>query len=294
MSRTRTAAALLASVVATSACSDEGGFGAGAGADTLDLLADVVLVPPRGSDAPEAFFIQRTEVTNAEFARFLVETGYRRDDEAFLHHWRDAAGRLPEPPQPPRAIVDHPVVFVSLVDAQAYARHRRMRLPTPREFEAAAGTGEEYPFGSFWRPLHANTLELGLDHTTPVGTFESGRSVLGVYDLCGNVAEWTVDENGFSLKGGSFKDDRERARMSESEPVGAPWYLSSVCGFRCAQEAVGYLSARVLDEEKRTDARSAALAGMLSRGGAPARQVLDALVESRPDAESLVRPLLRP
>jgi formylglycine-generating enzyme required for sulfatase activity len=145
-----------------------------------DPLGDVAFVPWYGSPGG-GYFLGLTEVSNGAFDAFLRSTRYRRDDPAFLHHWSTGDGGVKTLPP---SLANHPVVHVNGLDARAYARWKGMRLPTSREWDWAAGYGVNggFPFG-LWRPLRANTLELGLDHTTPVGLFENGRSLLGFYDL---------------------------------------------------------------------------------------------------------------
>lgn len=123
-----------------------------------------------------SFWMDETPVTNQDFSRFVRATGYltlaerRGDPDAF---WRcpdgvgsSIAGRL-----------DHPVVYLAYEDALAYARWAGKDLPTEAEWEFAAQGAPE-------------TLSFHL-HTQPV---RSGRpNALGLYDLMGNVWEWTVD-----------------------------------------------------------------------------------------------------
>jgi formylglycine-generating enzyme required for sulfatase activity len=61
------------------------------------------------------------------------------------------------------------------------------------EWEAAAGgrAGRIYPYGKRFDPLKNNTFETHIRRTTPVGIFANGRTPEGVYDLSGNVWEWT-------------------------------------------------------------------------------------------------------
>ncbi|MCW5977390.1 MAG: SUMF1/EgtB/PvdO family nonheme iron enzyme [Bryobacteraceae bacterium] len=151
----------------------------------------------------EAFAIDRTPVTNAEFARFLKASGYRpRHPENFLKHWSDG--------EPPAAALNHPVTYVDLDDARAYARWARKRLPREEEWQIAAqgSDGRRYPWGNEFRPGFANGGESG--GTTPVKAYPEGRSPFGCYDMCGNVWEWTESERAdgrtrFAIvRGGSF------------------------------------------------------------------------------------------
>ncbi len=142
--------------------------------------------PPHEVDLP-AFEIDQFEVTNADFARFVEATGYQTDAEkqGLSRIWRDAASGKD----------DHPVVYVSWNDAQAFCRWLGKRLPTEAEWEKAArGTdGRLYPWGSDYDPQKLNGKDSGVRGTTPVGSFPAGVSPYGCMDMAGNVWEWTAD-----------------------------------------------------------------------------------------------------
>jgi len=149
------------------------------------------------------YAIDRTPVTNAQFAEFLRQGGYHpRHPENFLKHWGHG--------HPPAGKEDHPVVYVSLEDARAYAAWAGKRLPTEEEWQYAAQGPEalKYPWGSEMAAGRCNGGETG--DTTPVKAFADHGSPFGVYDLCGNVWEWTESERTDGrtrfclLKGGSF------------------------------------------------------------------------------------------
>jgi formylglycine-generating enzyme required for sulfatase activity len=155
-----------------------------------------------------------TPVTNAQFAEFLRRSGYvPRHRENFLRHWGHGHPALGEE--------EHPVVNVDLEDARAYARWAGKRLPTEEEWQHAAqgADGRKYPWGELWEPGRCNDGSGGTG-TTPVRAFPGGRSPFGIYDLCGNVWEWTDSERSDGrtrfclLKGGSYY----RAR-------GSGWYF---------------------------------------------------------------------
>jgi formylglycine-generating enzyme required for sulfatase activity len=142
-------------------------------------------------------------VTNEQYAAFLTASGYKpREPAAFLKHWVNDA--------PPPGFDDHPVVFVSLADARAYARWAGKRLPTEDEWQFAAqgSDGRRYPWGNEMLPGRCNGGETG--GTTSVRAFPDGRSPLGCYDMCGNVWQWTESERSDGrtrfaiLRGGSF------------------------------------------------------------------------------------------
>ncbi len=149
-----------------------------------------------------SYAIDLTPVTNAQYARFLQETGYQpRDRTNFLEHWTN--GPIPA------GLEDHPVVYVDLEDARAYARWVGKRLPTEEQWQYAAQgeSGRTYPWGSEWQADHCNDGRAG--GTTAVTTFPQGRSPWGCYDMCGNTWEWTESERSDGrtrfclLKGGS-------------------------------------------------------------------------------------------
>lgn len=202
---------------------------------------EMVLVPagefrsgtPEGSDGladehPErlvflrAFFLDRFEVTNEQYAAFIRSTGHRppANNNPASTIWAGEAF--------PDAIAHHPVVNVSWNDAAAYCRWSGKRLPTEAEWEKAArGTdGRRYPWGNDWNWTKANSAsywagrtvdfqsgadwdafwlkgeganlakEKGINGevlTLPVGSFPGGVSPYGIHDLAGNAAEWVQD-----------------------------------------------------------------------------------------------------
>jgi formylglycine-generating enzyme len=95
-------------------------------------------------ETPTPFAINRKSVTNAEFSRFLAGTGYRpRHSEAFLEDWRDG--------EPQSGRENHPVVWVDLEDAGAYAAWLGQRLPSEAEWQRAAELGLlEADEGAVW------------------------------------------------------------------------------------------------------------------------------------------------
>lgn len=134
----------------------------------------------------DEYWIDKTPVTNAEYGRFVGATNFN----------------------PPQHLADHPVVYVSWHDAQAYAKWAGCELPTVEQWEKAArGTdGRTYPWGNDWRENHCNTYESGINDTSAVGRFSPhGDSPYGCVDMNGNVWEWT---GGRAVRGGSYSNDQ--------------------------------------------------------------------------------------
>ncbi|MFO1515291.1 MAG: SUMF1/EgtB/PvdO family nonheme iron enzyme [Verrucomicrobiota bacterium] len=214
--------------------SDERGF---AGSDlnqTRQLTREVGL---------HRFAIDETPVTNGQFLQFLKASRYRpRHPENFLRHWTQ--GVLPS------GLEEHPVVFVDITDARAYARWAGKRLPTEEEWQYAAEGPEHrrYPWGD---ELRANVCNDGrTKNTTTVKSFPEGRSFFGCYDLCGNVWHWTESERSDGrtrfciLKGGSWFKAQGSIWYADGGPLpgrfAAKFLLSwpglnrcATIGFRC-------------------------------------------------------------
>jgi formylglycine-generating enzyme required for sulfatase activity len=151
------------------------------------------LVGPKKDQAEcKGFSLARHPVTNAAFARFLKEAGYQPPPDhpelaLFLHHWADG--------EVCRGAEDHPVVYVSLIDALHYCRWAGLSLPTEWLWEKAARgpDGRTYPWGE-QRPLSGKVrlAHVHTDDTCAVGSYPRTRSVYGCENLVGNVSEWCL------------------------------------------------------------------------------------------------------
>ena len=193
-----------------------------------------------------AFQIQTHEVTNQQFAAFVDATGYVTDaeqgvidgrvgagsalfshpevDQASEQNWALAETASWRQPMGAGSSIEghelHPVIHVSKRDAEAYAEWAGGRLPNEVEWEFAATLGlpdannsmsgaydDEGPRANTWQGIFP-VADLGTDGyrgIAPVGCFEPDR--LGLYDMIGNVWEWTDTPFGdgtHTLKGGSF------------------------------------------------------------------------------------------
>jgi eukaryotic-like serine/threonine-protein kinase len=218
-------------------------------ASTLALPGgDMVLIPEGaflfGKDnqptSLPAFYIDKTEVTNAAYSEFCKASG-RPLPNGF-------------PPDKP----DYPVVNVSFVDAHAFADWAGKRMPSGKEWEKAArGTdGRLFPWGNDRDPSRANV------HTNllkPANDYPAGASPFGVLQMVGNVWELldqlgtpsdramqyftremksppSRDEPWYTIRGLSFTEDLQDGAAWDSTTVPARWKNSNI-GFRCAKDA---------------------------------------------------------
>jgi sulfatase modifying factor 1 len=152
---------------------------------------------PQRSVYLDAFEIDRYEVTNAQYRRFLQATGGEAPErwpERFEHL---VPGRDPDwhgTLYPPGEAL-YPVAGVNWQDAADYCAWVGKRLPTEAEWEKAArgSDGRLYPWGDAWDARRANTREAAVGYTQPVGTIPAGASPYGALDMAGNVWEWVAD-----------------------------------------------------------------------------------------------------
>ena len=133
----------------------------------------------------DAFWIDQTEVTNAMYSK-CVETGNcdqpRKTDYLFDPNY-----------------ADYPIRYLTWDKADAYCTWAGRRLPTEAEWEKAAGWDEVkqkkniYPWGDEFICQFAAMRCGAAEMTSVVGSYESGQSPYGVYDMVGNEKEWVAD-----------------------------------------------------------------------------------------------------
>jgi len=186
-----------------------------------------ILLVPAGDEMPlhshylDAFYIDKYEVTNAQFRKFIDATGYVTDSEKLnkgrretADGWRVGEGLTWTQPRFPGDSIDdrddHPVAQVSWNDARLYCDWVGKRLPSEAEWEKAARGpfGATYPWGNNFDSTRLNYCDVncvdlpqnrdesgddGFRWTAPVGSFELGRGPYGAYDMAGNVWEWVSD-----------------------------------------------------------------------------------------------------
>jgi formylglycine-generating enzyme required for sulfatase activity len=160
----------------------------------------------------DGFWIDKYEVTNAQFAAFLNEKGNQEEGgvtwlELGSDHCliEESGGEF----QPKSGYAYHPVVYVSWYGAKAYAEWVGGRLPTEAEWEYAArgSEGQIYPWGNEFDGTRLNFCDVncgalnlratgyddGYEGTAPVGSFPDGASWCGALNMAGNVGEWVAD-----------------------------------------------------------------------------------------------------
>jgi serine/threonine-protein kinase len=191
---------------------DEGGFLMGAGSDASHATADE---RPQNEIYLDSYWIDKTEVTNNQFAQFLNDTGNHRGtclgadcmkvkeqhelSHIFLQgdHYEVESG-----------YEDHPVIMITWYGASTYCHWADRRLPTSAEWEKAArgDDGRTFPWGNQFSGDEANfcdqTCEIqhrdanyddGYAYTAPVGSYPDGASPYGALDMAGNVTEYVSD-----------------------------------------------------------------------------------------------------
>ncbi len=208
------------------------------------------------------FRIATYPVTNAQFERFVRSDGYKKDvywTEAGLE-WRNrTAKRGGLLGHPSFGAANRPVVAVTWHEAIAYCNWlrrktgKKYRLLTEAEWELAAGgmEGRRYPFGDRASDDYLNTREAGVGETSAVGIFPRDKTPEGVYDMGGNVWEWTSSlDKGYPyrasdgrekldaagprvLRGGSHDNDRTESHCVQRRPV-EPHACVRMIGFRLA------------------------------------------------------------
>lgn len=211
-----------------------------------------------------AYQIDKYPVTQAEYAKFIVATKHRPP-----LNWED--GTIPDEGYL------YPVTMVSWYDARAFCGWEGKRLPTEAEWEKAArGTdGRRWPWGNKMDPDKLNTY-YHIGSSTEVDRYVSGTSPYGVFDMSGNVSEWTASDfvpyEGSNAAQEIFQPKKVEARSAadrsmkvadlvaaegvykvrrggswKSDPFSTavyhrnfsmPYYASDFFGFRCVRDVV--------------------------------------------------------
>ena len=181
------------------------------------------------------FYIDKHEVTNAEYAAFVQATGHRvpRCGDVAKKDWNIWQGQ-----SPPSGYEKYPVVGVSGYDARAYCAWVGKRLPTQQERQQACHGQDEraYPWGnSEPNGTLANFTKAddGYEFTAPVGSYPSGASPYGALDMAGNVWEWTAAKGGRPMMLGGAWGYGSSFMRCDGKPA-TSWWGNDI-GFRCAR-----------------------------------------------------------
>jgi len=198
---------------------------------------------PRHSVTLDAFWIDRTEVTNSQYARCVADGTCSPPLSGSLTH---------ESYYGDSQFDEFPVIYVNWSDADTYCRWAGGRLPTEAEWEYAARgpDGNVYPWGSDPPDDTLLNYNWNVGDTTQVGSYPRGASWVGAMSMAGNVQEWVADWYGEYpsgpqtspkgpetgdykvVRGSSYDHDVEWVRAAlrfNNHPAARP----QVTGFRC-------------------------------------------------------------
>ncbi len=212
------------------------------GSDDVPKNAPGFETPAHKVTIDKPYYIDVYEVTNGQWIKFLTESRTKVES-----NWRPMYSIGKE---------DVPVANLTLDDAKAYCEWAGKRLPTEAEWERAARGPENFsfPWGNTYDPSKSNTNDMSYNSLVEVGTFETDKSGYGVYDMMGNVQEWTSDRlrpypnskarnaqvfrsriRYYALRGSSFAfKGSSMTLMTRSGYVAKAQYGT---GFRCAKDA---------------------------------------------------------
>ncbi len=139
----------------------------------------------------DAFYIDKYEITNEEYVKFLNTIG-KHEDYINLASEYCKIEKTNGIYKVKNDYGKHPVVEISWYGADMYAKWTGKRLPTEAEWEKAARgiDGRKYTWGD---TFNRDKCNVGMRGTMPVGSYPEGKSPYGCYDMAGNVWEWVAD-----------------------------------------------------------------------------------------------------
>jgi len=217
----------------------------------------------------DPYYIDKYEVTNAQFREFVEATGYVTDAE------RKGRGEVWNPRDPLKRVffggvnwqhpnawrkspvehpaiwenydivtrMNYPVVQISWNDAEAYCRWVGKRLSTEAEWEKAArgSKGQVWPWGDEFDLQKDNVTaytNMGTEEPMPFGQFSTDVSPYGVYDMAGNVREWIADWYASDYYAHSPAKNPMGAETGQFRVLrGGSWANSDSSNLRCSSRA---------------------------------------------------------
>ncbi|MHB8899479.1 MAG: SUMF1/EgtB/PvdO family nonheme iron enzyme [Thermoguttaceae bacterium] len=215
------------------------------------------------------YFLDRYPVTNRDYYAFVSSGGYEQITYWDTAIWPAVLDFVDQTQQPgPRfwrdgycaaGDEDHPVVGVCWYEAAAFARWAGKRLPTdaewvksgvwPVKLSETQSSQRRYPWGETMDRTKANLWGTGPGRTAPVSEYEEGVSVGGIYQLIGNVWEWTrsdylpsyfpaeefISESPLkSVRGGAFDTYFDNQATCQFQSGDVQMARRRNIGFRCA------------------------------------------------------------
>jgi len=200
------------------------------------------LLVSMGIQAEPHFIIDKTEVSNKNYAKFLkkfphqIKPKYWQEyrSEFFIH---SVAARLAPFNKNTFTKPDHPVVGISWFSAKKYCLWKGKRLPTHDQWmkQAGGGDGRIWPWGNKWDYAKANSggekwgENDGFIYSAPIVSFSKGAAPENVLNMAGNVAEWVEEQ---LVVGGSSNNSPSGVSI-KSYIKREPEYRSFDLGFRC-------------------------------------------------------------
>ena len=209
----------------------------------------------------DVYWIDRSEVTNAQYALCVADAGACTKPADYSSSSRSSYyGNS--------TFASYPVVYVSWSQAAAYCAWAGRRLPSEAEWEKAARgpDGRIYPWGNIFDGALVNYCDIncvndwkdsryddGYTDTSPVGDYPDGASIYGALDMVGNVYEWVADwyspysrasqanprgpATGLEhiIRGGSWGDDAVHIRAAVRSHIPQEEFRTNFIGFRCAK-----------------------------------------------------------